>query len=153
MKNINYYISEKLNIKNIKVHQYTCQPKTKEELRAIIEERLKNDDNADLNDIDVSEITDMSALFFRKFPHNINISEWDVSNVTDMTSMFMYGHEFNANLSKWDVSNVKSMRYMFCDCNKFEAKGLENWKPSKCEDMYNMFKDTYNANIPSWYKP
>ena len=151
MKNINYYISEKLNIKNIKVHQYTCQPKTKEELRAIIEERLKNDDNADLNDIDVSEITDMSALFFRKFPHNINISEWDVSNVTDMTSMFMYGHEFNANLSKWDVSNVKDMYDMFAECEKFNSD-LSAWNVSNVKDMYGMFDNTpLEKNPPQWY--
>ena len=56
MKNINNYISEKLNIKNIKVHQYKYFPKRKGELQLILRERLSKDNNANLNDIDVSDV-------------------------------------------------------------------------------------------------
>ena len=87
MKNLNNYILEKLNIKDIK-HQYNYFPKTRGELRQILEERLKEDKNANLNDIDVSKITNMSCLFSDLDPHNIDISKWDVSNVTNMGSMF-----------------------------------------------------------------
>ena len=63
---------------------YSCQPKTKEELKEIIKERIENEGpNCDLNDIDVSLIEDMSYLFFgSKFDGDI--SEWDVSNVTNL---------------------------------------------------------------------
>ena len=107
MKNINNYISEKLNIKNIKVRQYTYHPKTKGELQLILRERLSKDNNANLNDIDVSDITDMSNLFEKLNPHNIDISEWDVSNVTNMINMFYNCQNFNCDLSEWNVSNVK----------------------------------------------
>ena len=65
MKFINHYIQEKLVInKNTKAKVYTCQPKDKFELRKILEERLAKDKNANLNDIDVSQITDMSNEHF-----------------------------------------------------------------------------------------
>ena len=84
MKTIFNYIQEKLNISS----KYTCKPKDRFELKNIIEERLKKDKDADLNDIDVSGITNMNLLFWTLDPHNIDISEWDVSNVKDMNFMF-----------------------------------------------------------------
>ena len=44
---------------------YSCQPKTRDELEQIIKARISKEGyNCDLNDIDVSLITDMSYLFF-----------------------------------------------------------------------------------------
>ena len=47
MKDLHNYIFEKLNLKDIK-RQYSCCPKTRYELRKILEERLKENKNADL---------------------------------------------------------------------------------------------------------
>ena len=121
MKNLNNYILEKLNIKDIK-HQYNYFPKTKDELRKILDERLKDDKNANLNDINVSEITNMSCLFSDLDPHNIDISEWDVSNVIDMFKMFYGCNNFNSDLNKWDVSKVQTMAYMFSGCDSLKNK-------------------------------
>ena len=118
MKNLDNYITEKLHInKNTSIYNYF--PKTKEELRKILEERLTEDKDADLNDIDVSEITNMGVsedlygLFEGLDPHNIDISEWDVSKVNNMRYMFYRCYNFNCDLSKWDVSNVTDMHSMF----------------------------------------
>ena len=97
----------------------------KEELKEIIKDRLEKDPNADLNDIDVSGITDMSYLFCVLDPHNIDISKWDVSNVKDMRFMFNRCENFNSDLSKWDVSNVENISYMFNDCDSM--KKLPEW--------------------------
>ena len=82
MNNLKDIIQEKLVItKDTKLMpQYTCHPKDDDELRNIIEKRLKQDEDADLNDIDVSNITDMRRLFNGLDPHNIKINRWDVNN-------------------------------------------------------------------------
>ena len=62
MKSLMHYIQEKLIIK--KSNNYKYFPETNKELKDIIEQRIKQDGNeVDLNDIDVSKITDMSYLF------------------------------------------------------------------------------------------
>ena len=86
--------------------------KSRRSLDILISNRIKKyGPNCDLNDIDVSQITDMSELFlYSKF--NGDISKWNVSNVRNMGYMF-FSSEFNGDISKWDVSKVKDMEYMF----------------------------------------
>ena len=157
MKTLKEIILEKLSLnKNFKAKLYNYKPTNTPDLKTIIDEKLWKDGNKDanLNDIDVSKITDMSGLFFGEFPHNINISEWDVSNVEDMSNMFWNNNDFNCDLGKWDVHNVKQMRYMFRDCKNFKGEGLDKWQPINCTDFYGMFKGTpLENNPPKWYKP
>ena len=116
MKSLVQYISEKLVIKKNVSKNYKYFPETKVELKDIIRKRIKEEGkNVDLNDIDVSEITDMSFLF-ANFNFNGDISEWDVSNVTDMCAMFAYCKSFNQDISGWNVSNVKDWTSMFYEC-------------------------------------
>ena len=91
MKNINNYILEKLKKinSNTSTIVYTEHPKDIDELRKILIKRLKKDKDANLNDIDVSNIDYMRQLFLKLDPHNIDISEWDVSKVTNFSGMFM----------------------------------------------------------------
>ena len=123
MKIINKYILEKLKLnKNIKL-PYNYYPQDYDELRSLIEKLLKErGKDADLNDIDISDITDMSGLFTNLDPHNIDISEWDVSNVTNMVSMFYNCENFNSDLNNWDVSKVTNMRHMFAGCDSLKNK-------------------------------
>ena len=118
MKSLTNYIQEKLIIKKSKVSNYKYFPKTKEELKNIIKQRIKSEGNeVDLNDIDVSKITDMSYLF-EGTAFNGDISNWDVSNVENMSNMFYECESFNQDISGWDVSNVTSMSFMFNGCDK-----------------------------------
>ena len=98
-----YFLNE-----TVEAVKTTVQPKTKDELKKIIEDTIKEQGfNCDLNFIDTSKITDMSELFaYSKF--NGDISNWNVSNVEDMENMFMFS-KFQGDISKWDVSNVKNM--------------------------------------------
>lgn len=102
------FITERLKItsKTRGINKY--RPTTKDELESIIKYELKQQGpDADLNHIDVSEITDMMGLFKNVYIENIKIDQWDTSNVTDMSYMFMYCNNFNGDLSAWDTSKVK----------------------------------------------
>ena len=115
MKTLKNYITEKILInKNSKI-VYNYHPKTKDELKNIIKQKIESEGNeCDLNDIDTSNITDMSYLFeYSDF--NGNISKWNVSNVTDMHSMF-HKSVFTGDISNWDVSNVTNNTNIFINC-------------------------------------
>ena len=111
MKRLNEFVLEKLKVGKI---ESSFRPKTKKELIELISKAIEeNGYKCSLNHIDVSEITDMSRLFFgSKF--NGDISNWDVSNVTDMSYMFS-GSAFNGDISDWDVSKVAWFFEMFCN--------------------------------------
>ena len=126
---------------------YSCQPKTKEELKNIIKKRIREQGpNCDLNDINTSLITDMSYLFdYSKF--NGNISKWNVSNVKDMIGMFAYS-EFNKDISSWNTSKVEDMYGCFT-YSKFN-QDISKWKINKDCDISHMFIE---CPIKEEYKP
>ena len=65
MKQINKYIYERLHI-NKDIKSYNYHPKTRDELIELINELIEERGNdANLNDIDTSKITDMNSLFDR----------------------------------------------------------------------------------------
>ena len=154
MKQINKYIQERLHInKDTGNNNYNYHPKTRDELQELVNQLIEERGNdADLNDIDTSEITDMSYMFtYSKF--NGDISNWDVNNVKNMQEMF-YNSKFsakNGDISKWDVSNVNNMKYMFC-YSEFNVD-ISNWDVSNVKDMSFMFTNSpLEKNPPKWYK-
>ena len=99
-------------------------PKTTKELRDLIEKLIEERGNeADLNDIDVSQIEDMSEVFAHS-QFNGDISNWDVSKVECMGGIFRES-QFNGDISKWNVSKVKNMNLMFA-CSGFNGD-ISNW--------------------------
>ena len=156
MKQLISFIQEKLKIKlDTKINNYNYFPKNNNELKRIIKTLIKERGNeANLNDIDVSQITDMSKLFeddpreFILCKFNGDISEWDVSNVENMGSTF-YLSSFNGDISKWDVSNVDNTRFMFR--RSLFNKNISNWNVSKVKDMQFMFNESkFNQDISKW---
>ena len=89
MKDLNRYITEKFKIRKSNKPSYKYFPKSKKELKDIINQLLEERGNdGDFNDIDTSKITDMSQLFVNMENFNGNISNWDVSNVTNMYCIY-----------------------------------------------------------------
>ena len=133
------------------MNSYKYHPTTKEELREIIAERINNEGNeVDLNDIDVSGITDMSYLF-EGLDFNGNISKWNVSKVTNMEGMFYGCRNFNQDISCWSVSKVILMYDMFYGCKKFD-QDISKWDVSNVTDMGYMFSfcEKFNQDISTW---
>ena len=132
------------------------QPQTRAELQAAVD--LWVSDNAtalstygEINNWDVSLITDMNQLFRDKPTFNEAIKDWDVSNVTDMGKMFWGAIAFNQDLSTWDVSSVTEMGNMFRNAESFN-QDISSWNVSSVTAMYEMFKGatSFNQNISSW---
>ena len=133
-------------MKNI---SYKYFPKTKRELQDIILQRIKDEGNkVDLNDIDVSNITDMSSLFLGT-DFNGDISKWDVSNVKNMYGMFYKCTNFNKDISAWDVSKVTNMNCMFYKCETFN-QDISCWDVSGVKNNNFIF---YMSPIEEKYKP
>ena len=135
-------------------------PRTRGELIKCIDEQLKlQGPNANLNIIDVSQITDMSGLFDKIgiLPgvsgeiKNIDISLWNTSRVKNMSYMFCGCKSFNSDLSKWDVSNVSDMTCMFANCEQFNSD-LSKWDVSKVKSIRQMFQHCYrfNSDLSKW---
>ena len=155
MKRLNNYIKEAFkvtaNTKINKISEYHYHPKTREELKELIQELIEERGNkADLNDIDTSEITDMSELFYGS-NFNGDISCWNVGNVKYMQHMFRWSY-FDGDISNWDVSNVMSMIYMFYESDFTGKNGdISQWDVSHLKYMEGMFKHSkFTEDISNW---
>ncbi len=77
-------------------NNYKYIVKDRYELKTIIK---YSPNDADLNYLDVSNVTNMNNMFFNSL-FNGDISQWDVSNVTDMRFMF-YNSPLQDNPPHW----------------------------------------------------
>jgi surface protein len=147
MKTINNYINEALIKKDTKIDEYSYHPKNIVELQNLIKKLVDDRGiNANLNDIDISQIKNMNYLFTNAFGPsnkilqqlNVDVSEWDVSNVRNMEGMFSGLMNFNCDLSNWDVSEVRNMTHMFRYCKLFN-QNLGSWNIVHVNQMACMF--------------
>lgn len=164
MKSLRNYIVEKL-IVNQRVDEkivinkgytspsYNYHPTTRGELLNAIDEHY-NKGIYDLNDIDVSEITNFSNVFNRDKNtgnKNFNISDWNVSNGEDFSGMFYECYNFNSDLSNWNVSKGKYFSNMFRECSLFNSD-LSKWNVRNAEDFSGMFIgcEKFNRDLSNW---
>lgn len=114
-----------------------------ETIRTAVKEWLENSKEAEekyghISNWDVSNVTEMSGLFFGADFFNEDIGSWDVSNVTNMSMMFMEAMSFNQDIGKWDVNNVTDMNEMFYGAESFN-KDIDDWDVRNAIYMSEMF--------------
>ena len=131
----------------------TLNPKTKEQLRALIDYLVGLEGVlCDLNHIDISGVDDFTELFYRS-PFMGDISGWNVSHVRCMRGMFeqsKFTTQFQPQgLSRWAVSGVTDMSRMF---NRSAFDGdLSQWKFPALRSASNMFAyASFNGDIADW---
>ncbi len=144
-----------------KMHPLLIPPFTNDTLRRAVEDYVaggarKEDIKkkyGEINNWDVSNVTDMALLFKDESSFNQPLNKWDVSNVTYMNRMFDGAESFNQPLNKWNVSNVTYMNSMFWNAESFNQP-LNNWNVSNVKNMAWMFEDASSFNQPlhaPWY--
>jgi len=104
-----------------------------------------------MNEWNMSQVTDMSFMFFKASAFNQNISNWDTSNVVSMYSMFSSATVFNQPIGSWNTSSVNNMTNMFNFASAFN-QNLDNWDTSNVIRMKGMFyyATSFNQPIGSW---
>jgi len=101
--------------------------------------------NPDTTNWDVSNVTSMRSMFTNATSANPDTSNWDVSSVTDMSFMFQNATSANPNTSNWNVSSVTDMRRMFRDATSANPD-TSNWDVSNVTNMRRMFENATSAN-------
>jgi surface protein len=113
--------------------------------------------NQNINNWDVSNVTNFSYMFSTAKKFNQPLSGWSTTSAINMRGMFAGGFQnkpsgsFNQDISSWDVSNVTSFQYMFYNQPQFNQP-LSTWDTSSATNMSYMFGRSlsFNQNIDSW---
>ena len=162
MKSLNQYIIEKILInKGSKFINNKIKVKSREQLQSIILERYNNNNSfVDLTDIDISELDDLTSIFFGLDNMEVvDISGWDVSNVTIMEYTFSRCKKLKKiiGIENLDVSKLEDTQGMFDMCVSLVELDLTNWNPKLLQKTRYMFYGCSNLkiikNIENWQLP
>ena len=101
---------------------------------------------------DVSNVTTMNSMFYMAIINSdINFSDGNVSNVTDMGGMFNDAIiNSDINFSDWDVSNVTNMTHMFhyAEINSNVTVDLSSWGEKTHDDVdKSLFNQGVDGNL------
>ncbi len=103
-----------------------------------------------LDDVDTSNVTDMSGLFKGTNIEGLDLSRWDVSKVEDFSLAFNNTTIKKLDLSSWNLSTVKYAKNMLW-CSNIEEINLGSFNFYNVPDYQFMF-GVNQANIANAYK-
>ncbi len=87
------------------------------------------------------------------YSSSIDMENLDFSNVTDMSYMFRNCTFSSIDLSNFDTANVTNISYMFYESSKIVSLDLSNFNTSKVTTIYNIFsgcKTLSEINLVNW---
>ena len=106
------------------------------------------------NDIDVSNVTDMSYMFAGNINGAIYMQNWNAEKVTTLQSAFSQNIT-NIDMTGWSNGDkLTDLQYTFENCSNLrEIKGIENWntinvKEIKC--IFNKCTLLEELNLSGW---
>jgi len=98
----------------------------------------------------VSNVTNMSYMFYDAQQFNQQLNNWNVSNVTNMSYMFYGAYQFNQPLNSWNVKNALEIMGMFHGAKQFNQP-INSWNVNNVTDMSFMFHGTKINKVLSNY--
>jgi surface protein len=96
-------------------------------------------------------LTNTNSMFSGCSRFNQPLSNWGMSNVGDISFMFYLCRQFNSDITTWDVGNVLFMAYTFALCDIFD-QDISGWDVSNCTSFSHTFYGAlvFNQNIGNW---
>lgn len=98
-----------------------------------------------VENLDTSNVTDMTYMFSDCIVPSLDLSKWDTSKVTNMNGMFSGSKAKTLNLSGFNTKNVTSMHNMFCEIN-VETLDLSSFDLTSDTVTTQMFMDAVITN-------
>ena len=107
--------------------------------------------NPDVSNWNTSSVEDMSHMFDSADSANPDVSNWNTSSVTTMFGMFQVTTSANPDVSHWDTSHVTNMGNMFYAATSANPD-VSNWDTSSVKEMTSMFAIATSANpdVSNW---
>jgi len=103
--------------------------------------------NSPINNWNITNVTNMSFMFWYALAFDQDISSLNVSNVTNMESMFDGALGFNANIAGWNTANVTNMKRMFYNAVAFN-RNLSAWNVSNVTNYVDFATGSSITNPP-----
>ena len=97
--------------------------------------------NQDINNWDVSNVTNMYTMFKGAANFNQPLDKWNTSNLTGLADIFCDAFSFNQDLNSWKTEKVEYMNNAFFNASSFNQDNIKNWNFKKVKDFDNIFND------------
>ena len=100
----------------------------------------------DLENWDVSHVTDARGAFSNNSTFNRDISNWNTGNITTMAGMFQFSNAFTYDIGGWDTSNVTDMSFMLEEALSFNHD-IGSWDVGNVTSANTMFFNNFGMSV------
>lgn len=113
-------------------------------------------DISDFNALDMSHVRDINNLFAGNKIEHVDLNNWDVSNITDMGGLFSDNQNTlqTVDVSRWNVRSLQIAAAMFQWDRTLMTVDMSGWDVSALKDCGTMFEGCWNVTDiktgPGW---